>query len=143
MSYYADLGDAQSDCNAKPDMVWNDSAGCVTLDENLRIINAGVAAASSSGTPSSSASGSGGGILDSIGKLLGGAAAGAVQAKFAPKPQPFSFSTGMPTWIMPVAIVGVGLLAVVMLTGPRRSAPAPAAAPVKNPHRRRRRRRRR
>lgn len=95
-----------------------------------------------SSTPSTSASSSssdsgGGGILDSIGKLLGGAASGAVQATFGPKPQPFPYKSGTPSWLMPVAIVGIGVVAVMMLK--RRSS---APAPVSNPGRRRRRRRR-
>lgn len=41
-----------------PDQVWNDTAGgCVSIDENIRIINAGAAAASSGGSSSSGSSG--------------------------------------------------------------------------------------
>lgn len=84
-----------------------------------------------------SASGSGGGILDSIGKLLGGVGAGIVQSQFAPKQQPLIMPSRTPSWVMPVAIGGVALVAVLLLTKRR----APAAAPVSNPGRRRRRRR--
>lgn len=45
------LGDALDAHGCTPDQVWNDTAGgCVSLEDNLAIINTGVAASSSSGS---------------------------------------------------------------------------------------------
>lgn len=76
-------GDGKDVHGCTPEQVWNDTAGaCVSLDENITIINKGVAAATSSSSSS-------GGFFDTLlgGMLKGvgtaqaaGAAQGAAQA---------------------------------------------------------------
>jgi len=54
------FGDDNTDAHGcTPDQVWNDTAGaCVSLDENIRIINAG--------TQSQPSGGGGSGVLDTL-----------------------------------------------------------------------------
>jgi hypothetical protein len=71
-----------------------------------------------------------------FGSLLTGAANSYAAAKGAAGAQPIVVSSGPPSWLMPVAIGGIGLVAILMLRKRRLS------GPVSNPARRRRRRRR-
>lgn len=86
--------------------------------------------------------GSGGGssfwdkLTGAGGSLLGAAQAGAKASGAANAYQAALYQqSATPAWLMPVAVGGIALVAVMMLTAPKRSAPA------SNPARRRRRRR--
>ena len=147
---YSDLGalsssDALTLCKSRWPCASSDqlSSCAVAVANEGRITTADASQMDSitGGCTGSGAASGGASTLDKIGSFLGATIGGITKFGQPASTNPLILpQSSTPSWLVPVAIGGIGLVAIMMLGGGRRSSPA-TAAPTSNPGRRRRSRR--